>query len=192
MVYPSGIQHPYQTRRRALEKGLISQLQSWMLPKYRVARIASLGHGSVPDFEIPRHTHGNTLFLSREVYGDGLDEDEDETKLVKRYTDRKIIIHRAYCYKREKRPVNEMNEVPLSFILADRLKPASSFPYTTGLLSFHMNLDRPSLSVWARNGMRLQLSIITIRLSSAGKDGRQREHRELGPIFRKPMFMYGQ
>ncbi|TGO54073.1 hypothetical protein BCON_0113g00330 [Botryotinia convoluta] len=93
-----GISKYTKTGRRALEKGLISQLQSWMLPKYRVAQIANLGHGSVLDFEVPRHTHGNTLFLSRETYGDGLNWDEQEIRLVKRYKDRKIILHRAHCY----------------------------------------------------------------------------------------------
>ncbi|TGO84276.1 hypothetical protein BPOR_0525g00080 [Botrytis porri] len=48
-----------------------------------VARIENLGRGSVLDFEVPRHTHGNTLFLSREVYGYGLDWDEEGIRLPK-------------------------------------------------------------------------------------------------------------
>lgn len=40
--------------------------------------------------------------------------------------------------------------------------------------------------------MRLQLSVITTRLSSSGKDETEREHRELGPISRRQIFMHGQ
>ncbi|CCD55231.1 hypothetical protein ACHAPC_009958 [Botrytis cinerea] len=129
-----------KTRRLALEKCLIPQLQSWMLPKYRVARIANLGHGSVLDFEVPRHTHGNTLFLSREIYGDGLDWDEEEIRLVRRYTDRKIILHRAHCYPREKRPMNLLDSY---FGTTYESDSSPSFPYTTWFSKLPRELRPP-------------------------------------------------
>ncbi|TGO73039.1 hypothetical protein BELL_0397g00130 [Botrytis elliptica] len=77
-----GISKHNKTRRHRSKKSLISQLQFWMPLKYRVARITNLGHGSVLDFDVLYHTHGNTLFLSREVYRDGLNYDEEEMRLA--------------------------------------------------------------------------------------------------------------
>lgn len=87
-----------KARRDTLEKHLKLCLTSWMLPKYRVAQLKlHIDEWKTMDFEVPRYGHGNTLFLSREVFGDNIEWGKEELKLVKRYADRKLIIHRAHC-----------------------------------------------------------------------------------------------
>lgn len=96
-------------RCHLFKSSLVSCLESWMLPKYRVAwgtqcenPVRELEGFS---FQISKHCHSNALFLSREIYGDGPEWEMGELELIERYADRKTIIHKAHTLNRDIRAV---------------------------------------------------------------------------------------
>lgn len=95
------------------------------------------------------HRLSNALFLSREVYGDGPEWEMEELELIKRYADRKTIIHKAHTVNEDIRAIridqNHRTFFDDSCKLPYGLRPPSLFGmgkdwYAAAAVSYYRNI----------------------------------------------------